>query len=948
MVGRTKSGPRKRSFQSFKDASDSKNGKAEGDDRLKAIEREKEIFGGGEEEKGRENKSKKNVKKVVSGTTIALSNQFNGNFDEDDRSIYDDTDDNDDDIHTPKRHRSSSNWTILADYEPANSPSPVVTPSLPQRHPQRLNSARAPRQPSSARKRTTPSPLSVAASNRRRQQHKHPQQDPSQGQQQQEQLDKVRAAKFHEASMHDRPSEKPPSMFTRMPENFAGRSMMDLTTDRLMEQYHHHNRIGGAGNVVLGHGTGSGQILGHAYGLGYEVSENATEKVATTPTANNIGCIDSSDTENNKQSGLFRFGKTFASTFNPVQIWQRVATNWKEAKEEVFQEEREAARAEMEERRAKAEREYAALKKDNRLASLGTHALPANTKVYAPGYMSEANFSAIEFGIPQEPRRSSMNSMNKKHRSSTSGVTEGSAPIAPPYDGKGNAAKDQQPGRAKKSAFHFRTPSFNDLKRIQSDIHLRAKKSISESISPEKHVITPAVGKEGNQIIRKIQSKKDLTKQQKLTKRVSNLESRLAEAKRELKQALAGEGEGPLAIQSVPDLTYSLTARTTSASASLLSLGAGSSASDQGTASPPKKLFIPGALPTVPSERLLNPEQLDIYPSDGKNSDDTTEMLSSPEKSLSLPAKDSFTTETGIVGDSDVAASVRLQNPVEGISADKMPSPDIWTEETNTPNVLRKQRSRNTIVKKRKALTQDNLRDKDDQLDTFTELQIASQGMSRKRTASSDSFEKSLHTGSPRSRQLSKRPSNLAKQSPRKLLKPIPERTPNELQISKSPKSYHTSALFSGKANYKTDENEPWETENQVQLPVNESDPHTTTAAIRKSSAATMMMASRSKSIALANVPTKPTAVATPAHPSFIMHSPLLSSPHKRSLSSFSVSGSPIKSSPRKLFKTAPAVPKVPTMLQENGAVGGIGVEEVAVRQNPIKKEHWEWPEDVF
>ena len=950
MVGGIKSGPKKRSFQSFKDVSLGKNGSTDGDKRLKAIERGKEISNAGEEENRQERKSKKSMKKVVSGMNNALSDQVDGDLDIGDRSFYDDADNDDNDTYTPKRHRSSGNWTTLACGEPANSPSPVLTPSLPQRHPQRLDDANAPRQPSFARKRATPSPLSLAANNWHRQQQKYRRQDPIQAQQQQQQqLERVRAAKFHEASMHDRPSVKPPSMFTRMPVKGADRSMMDVTTDRLMEQYHHHTRIGGAGNVVLGHGTGSGQILGHAHGLGYEVSEKAMETVTATPTADHSGYMDSSTTKN-KQSGLFHFGKSFASTFNPVQIWQRVATNWKEAKEEVFQEEREAAQAEMEERRAKAEREYAALKKDNRLASLGTHALPPNVKVYAPGYTSRANFSSIELGIPHESHRSSINSVNRTNRSSASRVADDSVLIPTPYAGMGNTKKDQQPRRAKKSAFHFRTP-LNDLKRIQSDVHLRSKKSILESCSPEKHAIPSIESDEGNQIIRKVQSKKDMVKQEKLTKRVSNLESKLAEAKRELKQALAegeGAGEGPPAIQSVPGLTPSATARTTSASASLLSLGVGSAAHSKETPSPPKKLFVPGALPTLPSERLLFPERRDIFSGGNKNSDDTIEIPSSPEKPLPLPANDSLTTEVGAVGDSDSTASITPQNSAEGIPTYDKQSPDIWTQQKNTPNVLRKQRSRNNMNKKRKAPNHDSLRNEDDQPDTLTELQSASQRASKKKTASLNPCGESSQTGSPRSQQLSKRPSNLAKQSPRKLLKPIPERTSNEVPVSKSPKLHRsTSALFSGKANYNTDENEPWETENPVQPSVNENDPLTTTATVSKLPVVTMA-ASRSQSIALANVPTKPTAVATPAHPSFIMHSPLLSSPHKRNLSSLSVPGSPIKSSPRKLSKSAPAVPKIPTMLQENGTVGGIGVEEVVVRQSPIKKEQWEWPEDVF
>ena len=952
MVGGVRRGRRKRSFQSFNDASGTNAGNVEGSSRLEDVdERGKENLIEGNDDDNRENGSKKSVKKVLLGNGGSIIDINRDGFDKTDRSFYSDANNDDADKHTPKKRRSSSNWTILANSEPANSSSPANTPSLPQRHPQHLAAAHARRRPSSTRKRATPSPSDGAASNRRRQQlqRQHYQQEANQAQQDQ-QYTSLRAARFHEASMHDRPSEKPPSLFMRMPANGAGWSMMDLTTDRLMEQYHHHNRIGGAGST-LGRGNGSGQVFAHDHGLGGEITgrREAMGTITATPAADSASSAGPPATENNKQSGLFRFGKTFASTFNPVQIWQRVATNWKEAKEEVFQEEREALRAKMEERRIKAEREYAALKKDNRLASLGTHALPTDAKVYAPGYTNGGNFSSIDLGIPHNRRRSSLGSVRTKHQSSASGVMDGHTTPAPPHGvTKGNTSKDGPSSQAGKAAFHIRTPSFTDLKRIRSDVHLRTKKSVSQPFSPKKHTIPSVEDNDGNPVIRKTHSKKDLIKQQKLTKRVSNLETKLAEARRELSQVLAKEGEeGYPAIQSVPDLNVSVIATTTSASASLLSLGAESATASQGVISPPKKLFVPGALPTLPSERLLNPEQLDIFTNDNKDSDDTIEMPSSPEKTP-LPAS-SLVAERMADDEPDDAATLSSQSNIKGVAENEVLSPDIWTQEVRAPNVLRKQRSKNGLSRKRKTQDQDVTQNKPDTgSDEDEELQAASQRTPRKKAASTNLRESNLQKPGSGGQRLSKKPSNLARSSPRKLLKPIPERTSNELPVTKSPKLRpSTSTLFNGNVVNNTDENQPWETENATGAVLSDSDTTAATAAVNKIKAAAVA-ASRSKTIALANVPAKPTAVATPAHPSFIMHSPSLSSPHKRSLSSLSTPVSPIKLPPRKLSKAAPALPKMPTTLRESGVVGGIGVEEVAVRQGPAQKEHWEWPEDVF
>ena len=115
-------------------------------------------------------------------------------------------------------------------------------------------------------------------------------------------------------------------------------------------------------------------------------------------------------------------------------------------------------------------------------------------------------------------------------------------------------------GSGRRSSLNLRTPSFQTLKKATSHIQLPSVKR--QSTAPE--------GGEAAQQVKKQPSKKDLAKQQKLVKRVSNLESQLETARQELEQSLASTP----ATQPV--------GRTT------------------------RKAFKPGALPSLPSERLLN------------------------------------------------------------------------------------------------------------------------------------------------------------------------------------------------------------------------------------------------------------------------------------------------------------------------------------------------------
>lgn len=116
------------------------------------------------------------------------------------------------------------------------------------------------------------------------------------------------------------------------------------------------------------------------------------------------------------------------------------------------------------------------------------------------------------------------------------------------------------PASGRRSSLTLRTPSFQTLKKATSHIQLPSVKRHSAQ----------SEASDASHQVKKQQSKKDLAKQQKLVKRVSNLETQLETARRELE----------LAISNAP----------------------ATEAVEKST----KKTFKPGALPSLPSERILN------------------------------------------------------------------------------------------------------------------------------------------------------------------------------------------------------------------------------------------------------------------------------------------------------------------------------------------------------
>lgn len=337
----------------------------------------------------------------------------------------------------------------------------------------------------------------------------------------------ARASRFQEASMNDRPSQKPPSMFTRHMNQH-----LSLTSDELMGSYHTEQDKPLPPNPSM-------------YSLHQRLSRSPERKRASVPVTASTFSLDTQD----DRGGIFKFGKSMASAFNPMNVWSKFKTGWGDAKKELVEEAEDAKKREMDAQMKKAEEAYAALKSAGKLGTQGSHVLN-NAPVFTPGYTQMPK---------KDNQRDSGISMDTNLTSRTSQDTSKSSFL------------ESSP---RKSRRHGRTPSFHDLKKVASSISLH-RRSASTSRSPEKEDMEWDAGIEqeraprsrsrgnlldglGHEIIGSLRgsksknnltdeyddfgnrlSRKEVAKQTKLTKRVSDLEAKLDSARRELDRALA-------------------------------------------------------------------------------------------------------------------------------------------------------------------------------------------------------------------------------------------------------------------------------------------------------------------------------------------------------------------------------------------------------------------------
>lgn len=356
----------------------------------------------------------------------------------------------------------------------------------------------------------------------------------------------------------------------------------------------------------------------------YIGDEDAMEEYAAMPatesTQNKKISVDSVEADLDagidsfKISGMSRFGRALANVLvKPVTAWQKFG-GAREAKEQAANAEKSVLQA----RQLKAEKEYAELKRNGVRGTKAPSDVPTPTPVPSTTYEHVANEARPtphrDSGIDVDGYCSS--SDKKRNSQVRSSSDEG---LMPPRAAPENVRAVRQVSRVgseqsasslsqassvglkpppipdtdlfavpisretspRKSSLHFRKPSLQTIKKAKSQIQLPTNKQYTEAPIPSSRGFDAAKETDvGERSPRKQPSRKDIAKQQRLSKKVSDLEIQLEIARRNLKQSIHKEF---INSNGSPQK------------------GGSTVRSQKGL-----KTFSPDVLPSLPSERLLN------------------------------------------------------------------------------------------------------------------------------------------------------------------------------------------------------------------------------------------------------------------------------------------------------------------------------------------------------
>lgn len=257
------------------------------------------------------------------------------------------------------------------------------------------------------------------------------------------------------------------------------------------------------------------------------VEERMSDSVSAKPPSIFTG--ERGDAKAARGSGIFRFGKAIASAFNPFGGWGAVAGQQEE-------------KGEKDDAVVQAERAYEELKRS--------------------GYKGTKSGDYIQHGNKVDPTIADQTWKQIQEK-----MEYGYSPTKTHvrHDSSGSSQSAATPGRRDTTPFRA---SLSDLRRAKSAFaipYIRRNASTQSQGAVSEAPEWPEV--------RRQKSRKELQKQARLIKKVSNLEEKLDKAKRELRE-LAGNEELPPNTLCVEK--------------------------------PYHRKFVPGALPSLPSERLLD------------------------------------------------------------------------------------------------------------------------------------------------------------------------------------------------------------------------------------------------------------------------------------------------------------------------------------------------------
>ncbi|CAD0112888.1 unnamed protein product [Aureobasidium uvarum] len=378
--------------------------------------------------------------------------------------------------------------------------------------------------------------------------------------------DNTRPSRFQEGSMSDKPSAQPPSVFTRDHSNNSLPTLANV--DDLMTQYHQENSTPAVYHTPR-------PILDHALKptVSHPLQDEPLESRPPLPfSAPTFDSIPPSTTASVKPAGgLFRFGKMVASTFNPANVWESFSRTWKESKEDLtvrnIEENRKRATNDDKAMDDKAmyEQAYQELKKSGQF----NFTVVPNKALTSPRLGGNSQFGSPARQPLTSPRHAAAYARLRPdadfpHSRDTSLDLTVDAAAAPPrlaalFNPTAEPASPRHLSPEKlinkrKSFFtlrgaSLRAPSLSSLKRGRSHANLSEtilrtsedKDKRNPSMSPEK----PAYNQLTLQSLPRSQSKKELNRAVKLNKRVSDLESKLADARRELNNAITNASPLP-------------------------------------------------------------------------------------------------------------------------------------------------------------------------------------------------------------------------------------------------------------------------------------------------------------------------------------------------------------------------------------------------------------------
>ena len=233
--------------------------------------------------------------------------------------------------------------------------------------------------------------------------------------------------------------------------------------------------------------------------------------------------------EVSKPSGVYRFGRALVNAFKPITVWRGFSNNREEKDQNLPSE-----KSLMQERQLKAEKAYAELKKNGykgtQPSSRTVECLSIPVIKVEPAIDERRHYPLRDSGVDVDGYCPSTES---EHNDQVLTPARTPIPLPPTPPTRRMVSPTSNASSPRKSSLHFRKPSFQNLKKVKSQIQLPSMKR-PMSIEPESGGEHSTVQRD----LRKQPSRKDIAKQVKLSKKVSNLEAQLEIARLNLRRSM--------------------------------------------------------------------------------------------------------------------------------------------------------------------------------------------------------------------------------------------------------------------------------------------------------------------------------------------------------------------------------------------------------------------------